>query len=107
MNPIAKDAERVRKPKLPKNRLLKRLKKKSKRAYDGGGKVESRNAVHSRGVLFCPKCGSSNIFWASGLPHLWSVWECRDCGYRGTFVIRDGKIAEKVREDYAKKASVE
>jgi len=51
-------------------------------------------------VSFCPKCGSTNIFFASGLPQLWSIWECRNCGYRGAFVLRDGKLAEKLSRDY-------
>jgi DNA-directed RNA polymerase subunit M len=55
------------------------------------------------GVSFCPKCGSTNVFWASGLPQLWSVWECRNCGYRGAFVLRDGKLAEKLSHDYKRK----
>jgi len=53
-------------------------------------------------VKLCPKCGSTNIFWASGLPQLWSVWECRECGYRGAFVIEDSKLATKIRENYLK-----
>jgi len=56
-----------------------------------------------RKVIFCPKCGSTNIFWASGLPQLWSIWECRDCGYRGAFIIEDSKLAEKIRSEYLKK----
>lgn len=56
-----------------------------------------------RGVLFCPRCGSSKVFWASGLPQLWSVWDCRNCGYRGSFILRDGKLADRVAEDYKKK----
>jgi predicted RNA-binding Zn-ribbon protein involved in translation (DUF1610 family) len=55
------------------------------------------------GVSFCPKCGSTNIFWASGLPQLWSIWDCRNCGYRGAFVLRDGKLAEKLSQNYRKK----
>jgi len=55
-----------------------------------------------RKVIFCPKCGSTNIFWASGLPQLWSIWECRDCGYRGAFIIEDSKLAEKIRREYLK-----
>ena len=58
-----------------------------------------------RGVTFCPRCGSTNVFWASGLPQLWSVWECRQCGYRGAFILKDGKLAEKLRSDYEKKIS--
>jgi predicted RNA-binding Zn-ribbon protein involved in translation (DUF1610 family) len=61
-----------------------------------------RNAAKRR-VKFCPKCGSTNVFWASGLPQLWSIWECRKCGYRGAFIIEDGKLAEKLKEEYARK----
>ena len=52
---------------------------------------------------FCPRCGSTNVFWASGLPQLWSIWQCRECGYRGAFIVEDGKLAFKIREDYLKK----
>jgi DNA-directed RNA polymerase subunit M len=53
-------------------------------------------------VKFCPKCGSKNIQWASGLPQLWSIWECKDCGYRGAFIVEDSKLAEKIREKFLK-----
>ena len=52
-------------------------------------------------MKYCPKCGSSNIEWV--LPQDWSKWECRDCGYMGSFIIEDGKIAEKIRKDYENK----
>lgn len=54
-----------------------------------------------KGVKFCPRCGSTSLQWASGLPQLWSVWECRNCGYRGAFVVEDGKLAERIRETYS------
>ena len=57
---------------------------------------------NQKSVRFCPKCGSTNLFWASGLPQLWSVWECRECGYRGALTIEDSKLAAKIREDYMK-----
>jgi ribosomal protein L37AE/L43A len=101
------DAQRIRKPKLPKKRLLKKPKKGKSggsRAFDGGEPSEPRQGAPRKGVKFCPKCGSINIFWASGLPQLWSIWECRDCGYRGAFVLEDSKLAERLREDYAKKS---
>jgi transcription factor S len=63
------------------------------------------DVTSKRGVTFCPKCGSTDVFWASGLPQLWSVWECRNCGYRGSFIVKDGKLAEKLRADYKKKAT--
>ncbi len=52
-------------------------------------------------MKFCPRCGSSNIEWV--LPQIWSKWECRDCGYIGSFIIEDSNIAEKIREQYQKK----
>jgi hypothetical protein len=44
---------------------------------------------------------STDVFWASGLPQLWSVWDCRNYGYRGTFIPRDSKLAKKLGEEYA------
>jgi len=67
------------------------------------GSVEVKKSGAGR-AKFCPKCGSPNVFWASGLPQLWSVWECRECGYRGAFVVEDGRLAEKIRENFVRKA---
>jgi predicted nucleic-acid-binding Zn-ribbon protein len=53
-------------------------------------------------LKFCPKCGSTEIYWASGLPQLWSIWDCKECGYRGALVIEDSKLATKIRERYLK-----
>ncbi|MFZ0965183.1 MAG: hypothetical protein WAN82_00955 [Candidatus Bathyarchaeia archaeon] len=77
----ATDAEHVRKHELPK----------------------SKRKAGKRCVKFCPKCGAANVFWASGLPQLWSIWECRNCGYRGALIIEDGELAEKLKEKYASK----
>ena len=51
-------------------------------------------------MRFCPRCGSTNIDWV--LPQDWSKWECKDCGYIGPLIVEDGKIADKIREDYQK-----
>jgi predicted RNA-binding Zn-ribbon protein involved in translation (DUF1610 family) len=64
--------------------------------------AKPKRKARKRGVKFCPKCGSTDIFWASGLPQLWSIWECRSCGYRGALIIEDGKLAEKLREKHAR-----
>ncbi|MDH5266816.1 MAG: hypothetical protein OEW62_03960 [Candidatus Bathyarchaeota archaeon] len=67
-------------------------------------KREEKNIEHAmKRVKFCPKCGSTDVFWASGLPQLWSTWECRRCGYRGPLILEDNKMAAKLREDYFKK----
>jgi len=55
------------------------------------------------GVKFCPRCGSREVKWAMGLPQLWSLWECRECGYRGAIILEDGKLATKIREEYLRR----
>jgi transcription factor S len=52
---------------------------------------------------FCPKCGSTDVFWAQGLPQLWSLWQCRNCGYRGALILEDGNLAAKLQEEWRKK----
>jgi len=64
--------------------------------------ADSENRGLGKKLKFCPKCGSSDIFWASGLPQLWSIWECKECGYRGALIIEDSKLATKIRENYLK-----
>ena len=51
-------------------------------------------------IKYCPRCGSTNIFWASGLPQLWSLWECKECHYRGPLVLEDGKLGAKLRKEW-------
>lgn len=65
--------------------------------------TKNRPKVKRRTVNFCPKCGSTDIFFASGLPQLRSIWDCRKCGYRGALILEDGKLAAKLEEEYAKR----
>jgi len=58
-------------------------------------------------LKFCPRCGSAKVYWASGLPQLWSIWECKECGYRGALVIEDSESAAKIRERYLKSVEKE
>ncbi len=37
-------------------------------------------------MMCCPVCRSSDIFWVTG-GNLGQVYQCKSCGYRGTFVI--------------------
>jgi predicted RNA-binding Zn-ribbon protein involved in translation (DUF1610 family) len=107
MGRVTKDADYAKRPKLPKRKLVKKQKKGQDRAYDVGQEAKPKQTSHKRGELFCPKCGSTYVFWASGLPHLWSIWDCKNCGYRGAFIVRDGKLAEIIREGYRKKTAKE
>ncbi len=49
---------------------------------------------------FCPRCGSSNIKWV--IPQLWSIWRCGDCGYYGSVIVEDGKLADEIKKKYMK-----
>jgi DNA-directed RNA polymerase subunit M len=71
---------------------------------DGGKETISRTRASKQSMIFCPKCGSTDIFWASGLPQLWSIWDCRNCGYRGALFLKNSKLAKKLEEEYAKKS---
>lgn len=102
------NAEHVKRLRFLGARLLKRLKEtKTRSSYasdraDGVGRSSKKRVSRFK---FCPKCGSSNIFWASGLAQLWSIWECRSCGYRGAFIVEDGDMAKMLQEEYAKKTT--
>jgi len=65
-------------------------------------KMEEKEAVKRvlKRTKYCPRCGSAKVFWAQGLPQLWSIWDCQNCGYRGALIIEDGKLASRIRKDY-------
>jgi len=77
-------------------RILKKYRKRKSQSLCAlNGTEKTKSTLKS--VKFCPKCGSTNVFWASGLPQLWSIWECRNCRYRGPVILENSKLAEKLR----------
>jgi DNA-directed RNA polymerase subunit M len=66
--------------------------------------ANQKKPVKAKGhhVKFCPRCGSTEVFWAQGLPQLWSLWECHNCGYQGPVILEDGNLAEKLVEKWKK-----
>jgi len=70
---------------------------------NGTKEDKTKSKPRERMVKFCPVCGSTDIFFASGLPQLRSLWDCRRCGYRGAAILEDGKLAGKLGEEYARK----
>jgi predicted RNA-binding Zn-ribbon protein involved in translation (DUF1610 family) len=54
---------------------------------------------------FCPKCGSTDVFWAQGLPQLWSLWQCKNCGYHGALILENGNLAAKLKEEWKSKTA--
>ena len=59
----------------------------------------------TRSHSYCPKCGSIEVFWAQGMPQFWSLWQCRQCGYHGAFILEDGNLALKLRDEWKKRKS--
>jgi hypothetical protein len=43
------------------------------------------------------------VFWAQGMPQLWSLWQCKNCGYRGPLILEDGNLAGKLKEEWTKR----
>ena len=108
MKLTVKDAQRARKTRLQKARPLKKPRKVKLGLPRASTEAEkARSKTDERGRMFCPRCGSTDVFWASGLPQIWSVWDCRHCGYRGAFILKDSKLADKLREKYARKIAQE
>jgi DNA-directed RNA polymerase subunit M len=67
---------------------------------------EKTNKNHKKQAFplkFCPKCGSTDVYWAQGMPQFWSLWQCRNCGYRGPVILENGNLAEKLQEEWKKK----
>jgi transposase-like protein len=56
-------------------------------------------------MKFCPNCGSTNIGWL--IPYDRQKWHCKNCGYIGAFIVEDGKIADKIREEFNKKENID
>ena len=82
--------------------ILLKEKLSSKKAIERNNKIKR---IIAR-IKYCPRCGSTNIFWPSGLPHLWSLWECKECSYRGAFILEDGKLGAKLRKEWKKKDKI-
>jgi DNA-directed RNA polymerase subunit M len=100
-----KDKESIQGPKPAKGQPASKSGEGKSNREEFGSHDEAQERKHKakRGLKFCPRCGSTHIFFASGLPQMWSLWDCRNCGYRGALVIEDGKLASKLAEEYQKK----
>ncbi len=58
-----------------------------------------------RGAKFCPRWDLQKHLLGPRPATTWSIWECRNCGYHGAFIVEDGKMATKIQEEYTKKHS--
>jgi len=58
------------------------------------------NRKRKLALKFCPKCGSTDVFWAQGMPQFWSLWQCRKCSYYGALILEDGNLATVLQEKW-------
>jgi len=58
------------------------------------------NRKRKLALKFCPKCGSTDVFWAQGMPQFWSLWQCRNCSYYGALILEDGNLATVLQEKW-------
>jgi predicted RNA-binding Zn-ribbon protein involved in translation (DUF1610 family) len=68
-------------------------------------KSEGDKKAKHHAIKFCPKCGSTQVFWAQGMPQFWSIWQCSTCGYRGAVILEDGNMARVLQEKWKKQNS--
>ncbi|MEM2934516.1 MAG: hypothetical protein QXQ02_07050 [Halobacteria archaeon] len=52
--------------------------------------------------IYCSRCGSKDITYYIG-QYLGSLYQCKECGHVDNFIIEDGLLGEKIREEYLKK----
>ena len=57
-------------------------------------------------TTFCPVCGSTELIYGI-LGTTANYYECKHCGYRGPVIVKDGKLAEKLRKKYAETPQTE
>ena len=48
-------------------------------------------------MKICPRCGSESLEYQ---PWLGEIYQCKDCGYRGSFIIEDGKLSKEIRKEF-------
>lgn len=74
--------------------------------YDRIDELVKEESRKPKGWLYCPKCGSARITYFLG-SCAGQIYECRDCGYRGSFVIEDGRMAKETRRRWIEKRECE
>jgi len=50
------------------------------------------------GPIYCPRCGSDDMKWNQ--PWLGQIYDCRNCGYRGSLVVQNGELAKRLRRKW-------
>jgi len=58
------------------------------------------NRKRKLALKFCPKCGSTDVFWAQGMPQFWSLWQCKNCNYYGALILEDGNLATVLQQKW-------
>jgi predicted RNA-binding Zn-ribbon protein involved in translation (DUF1610 family) len=53
--------------------------------------IQEHNLERTGKLLICPQCGSNNVTYYMGLK-LGVQYQCKDCGYIGSFIIEEEKL---------------
>lgn len=72
-----------------------------KEDYEKFDKLVKKESERPTGDLFCPECGSSRLYYFLGFK-AGQVYVCKKCGYHGPFVLEDGEMADKIKEEWSK-----
>jgi predicted RNA-binding Zn-ribbon protein involved in translation (DUF1610 family) len=53
--------------------------------------IQEHNLERTGKLLICPQCGSNNVTYYMGLK-LGVQYQCKDCDYIGSFIIKEEKL---------------
>ncbi len=69
--------------------------------YEDLDKMVREEGKKPKGEVFCPECGSHRLYYFVGGRAGW-IYECKNCGYHGSVVIEDSKIAKDLWKRWKK-----
>lgn len=70
--------------------------------YEKFDEMVRRESKKPEGDLYCPNCGSHRLHYYLG-SKTGQIYVCKFCGYHGPLVIEDGKLADKISQDWLKR----
>jgi uncharacterized Zn finger protein len=63
--------------------------------------AEAKEKRGKKIYIYCSRCGSKEVTYYIG-QYLGSLYQCKECGHVDNFIIEDGLLGEKIREEYKK-----
>lgn len=73
-------------------------------AIDSSEEIETKDNENNTS-LNCPVCGGSGLYYVAGMK-LGPLYQCKRCGYNGTFVLKaNQEMREHIEDEYESKLS--